>query len=159
MLATIRKQHAVSLQKVRKALAYVSRELGKARPLIEAEFSTDGVALFVERYGKLIDATAQGQNAMREILEAGLTRIERDEHGLAARLFPWHRDPHEPRIVEVNPVIAFGQPVLAATRVPAEVILDRFRAGDSIEVLAGDYRIERESIEALVRGWFVPAAA
>jgi uncharacterized protein (DUF433 family) len=159
VLATIRKQHAVSLQKVRKALAYVSKELGKDRPLIQAEFSTDGVALFVERYGRLIDATAQGQTAMREILEAGLTRIERDESGLAARLFPWRNDPREPRVVAVDPQIAFGQPVLARTRVPVDVVLDRFRAGDSMQALAADYRVDRDTIEALVRGWFVPAAA
>src|SRR5437773_552036 len=52
VLATIRKQHEISLQKVRRALTYVAKELGKQRPLIEQDFSTDGVHLFVERYGK-----------------------------------------------------------------------------------------------------------
>ncbi len=159
VLATIRKQHEVSLQKVRRALAYVGKELGKQRPLIEQDFSTDGVGLFVEHYGRLIDASQQGQVAMREILEAGLTRIERDESGLAARLFPWRTDPHEPRVVAVDPRIAFGQPILASTRVPVEVVFDRFRAGDSIVHLAEDYRVEPARIEDLVRKWFGPAAA
>jgi uncharacterized protein (DUF433 family) len=159
VLATIRKQHEVSLQKVRRALAFVGKELGKQRPLIEQEFSTDGVGLFVEQYGKLIDASQQGQIAMREILQAGLTRIERDEAGLAARLFPWRSDPHEPRVVAVDPRIAFGQPILASTRVPVEVVFDRFRAGDSIAHLATDYRVEPARIEDLVRKWFGPAAA
>ena len=159
VLATIRKQHEVSLQKVRRALAYVARELGKKRPLIEQEFSTDGVGLFVEHYGKLIDASQQGQIAMREILEAGLTRIERDEAGLAARLFPWRSDPHEPRIVAVDPRIAFGQPVLASTRVPVEVVFERFRAGDTIAHIAEDYRVEPAKVEDLVRKWFGSAAA
>lgn len=159
VLATIRKQHEVSLQKVRRALAYVGRELGRQRPLIEQEFSTDGVGLFVEVYGRLIDASKQGQIAMREILQAGLTRIERDEAGLAARLFPWRRDPHEPRVVAVDPRIAFGQPILANTRVPVEVVFERFRAGDTIAHLAEDYRVEPTKIEDLVRKWFGPAAA
>lgn len=159
VLATIRKEHEVSLQKVRRALAYVGKELGKPRPLIEQDFSTDGVGLFVEHYGKLIDASKQGQVAMREILEAGLPRIERDASGLAARLFPWRSDPHEPRVVAVDPRIAFGQPILASTRVPVEVVFDRFRAGDTIAHLAEDYRVESGKIEDLVRKWFGPAAA
>jgi uncharacterized protein (DUF433 family)/transposase-like protein len=159
VLATIRKQHEVSLQKVRRALNYVARELGKPRPLIDQEFSTDGVGLFVEHYGRLIDASQQGQIAMRAILEAGLTRIERDEAGLAARLFPWRLDPHEARIVAVDPRIAFGQPILASTRVPVDVIFDRYRAGDSMEHLAEDYNVERDVIEDLVRKWFGSAAA
>lgn len=159
VLATIRKEHEVSLQKVRRALGFVARELGKERPLIEQEFSTDGVGLFVDHYGKLIDASKQGQIAMREILEAGLTRIDRDEAGLAARMFPWSKDPREPRIVAVDPRIAFGRPVLAKTRVPVDAILDRYRAGDLMQQLADDYGVTRDTIEDLVRKWFGSAAA
>jgi uncharacterized protein (DUF433 family) len=159
VLFTMRKQHRVSLQKVRRALDYVGRHLGKKRPLIEQEFSTDGVGLFVEHYGKLIEASKQGQIAMREVLQAGLTRIERDEAGLAARLFPWRDDPRESRIIAVDARIAFGQPVLASTRVPVEVVFDRFRAGDKLEALAMDYRVSHEVIEDLVRKWFGSTAA
>ncbi|MBL8754893.1 MAG: DUF433 domain-containing protein [Planctomycetes bacterium] len=159
VLFTMRKQHQVSLQKVRRALDYVARELGVKRPLIEQEFSTDGIGLFVEHYGKLIDASKLGQTAMREVLQAGLTRIERDEAGLAARLFPWRFDPHEPRLIAVDARVAFGQPVLSNTRVPVETIFDRFRAGDKIESLAADYRVDQATVEDLVRKWFGSAAA
>lgn len=159
VLATIRKHHEVPLPAVRRALDFVGRKLGTRRPLIDQEFRTDGVGLFVEHLGELVDASKQGQLAMREILEAGLARIERDAEGLAARLFPWRRDPSEPRIVSVDPRVAFGQPVLAATRVPVDVIFDRYRAGDSMELLAVDYRVDRDGIEDLVRKWFGPAAA
>lgn len=158
VLASIRKDHEVSLQKVRRALAYVSKELGRKRPLIEEDFSTDGVHLFVERYGKLISASEQGQVAMRELLEAGLMRIDRDEAGLAARLFPWRRDPSEPRVVSVDPRVSFGRPVLAGTGVTVEVILGRFFAGDTIEALARDYRVSQDRIEGLVR-WGGDASA
>lgn len=159
VLFTMRKQHQVSLQKVRRALDYVARHLDKKRPLIEQEFSTDGVGLFVEHYGKLIEASKQGQTAIREVLQAGLTRIERDAAGLAAKLFPWRDDPREDRLVAVDANIAFGQPVLAHTRVPVEVVFDRFRAGDTIEGLAADYHVGHAVIEDLVRKWFGSAAA
>lgn len=159
VLATIRKRQEVSLQKVRRALDYVAKELGSGRPLIEQDFSTDGVGLFVERYGKLIDASQKGQFAMREILEAGMTRIERDEAGLAARLFPWRADPREPRLVAVDPQVAFGQPILVNTRVPVDVVFERFRANETIAHLAEEYRVEASVIEDLVRKWFGSAAA
>jgi uncharacterized protein (DUF433 family) len=159
VLAALRKDHQISLQKVRKALDYVTSELRVERPLIKEAFSTDGVGLFVERYGSLIDVSRDGQIAMREVLQAGLTRIERDEDGLAARLFPWRRDPHEPRIITVDPRVSFGQPTLASTRVPVEIIRERFEAGDTIECLAADYRVNPALIEDLLRKWFVSPAA
>ena len=159
VLFTMRKQHHVSLQKVRRALDYVARELGRERPLIDQEFSTDGVGLFVDHYGKLIEASKQGQTAMREVLQAGLTRIERDEAGLASRLFPWRSNPHEPRLIAVDPRVAFGKPVLTQTRVPVDAIFDRYRAGDTMEHLAHDYGSTRDVIEDLVRKWFGSTAA
>lgn len=159
VLASIRKTHRVSLQKVRRALDYVGRQLDKQRPLIEQEFVTDGVHLFVERYGQLVAASQQGQTAMRELLEASLTRIERDPAGLAARLFPWSHRPDEPRVVSVDPRVAFGRPVLLSTGIPVEAILDRFRAGESIDHLAKDYRVAGTRVEDLVRWALEPAAA
>jgi uncharacterized protein (DUF433 family) len=159
VLFTMRKHHQLSLQKVRRALDYVAKQLGRNRPLIDQEFSTDGVGLFVDHYGRLIEASKQGQTAMREILQAGLTRIERDEAGLAVRLFPWRSDPHESRLIAVDPSVAFGQPVLTQTRVPVDAIFDRYRAGDTMEHLARDYGSTRDVIEDLVRKWFGSAAA
>jgi len=48
VLASLRRGHQVPLQRVRKALRFVERELDTARPLIEQEFLTDGLDLFVE---------------------------------------------------------------------------------------------------------------
>ncbi len=151
VLASIRKTHGISLQKVRRALRYVVKELDLPRPLIEQEFVTDGVHLFVERLGKLISASESGQTILREVLEASLTRIDRDSKGVAARLFPWSHRPDEPRVVSVDPRISFGRPVLAGTGITVEVLLGRFWAGDSIAHLADDYRVPLERIEGLVR--------
>lgn len=159
VLGSMRSRHDVPLQQVRRALAYVAKELKIQRPLIDQDFSTDGVALFVEKCGKLVDASSHGQLAMHQVIAAGLTRIERDAEGLAARLFPWRRSPEEPKVVAVDPKIAFGQPILFGTRVPVQVLFDRFRAGDSLAHLAEEYQVEPAILEEAVRGWFGPAAA
>lgn len=151
VLAGIRREHGVPLQKVRKALRYVERELGTERPLIEQEFLTDGVSLFVESYAKLINVSGEGQLALRELLVGSLRRIERDPKGLARRLSPWRKSPNEPREVEIDPLKSFGRRVIAGTAVPTEIIGERFRAGDSIEHLASEYRLKPEQIEVAIR--------
>ena len=67
VLAAIRRRHGVKLPKVRAALDYVKRQFQIERPLIDETFQTDGMDLFVERYGDLINASREGQRAMKEI--------------------------------------------------------------------------------------------
>jgi uncharacterized protein (DUF433 family) len=151
VLATIRRQHRVPLQRVRKALRYVEKELGSKRPLIEQEFLTNGLDLFVNAFGGLVNASKAGQTAMRTLLEASLQRVHRDPSGLADRIFPWARDPDEPKALEIDPRRSFGKLVIAGTGVPTAVIAERLRAGDSLEHLAKDYRLSLSQIGAALR--------
>jgi uncharacterized protein (DUF433 family) len=151
VLATLRRYHGVPLQRVRKALRYIEHELQLERPLIDKEFLTDGIDLFVEEYGRLINASKEGQTAMRELLEASLHRVARDPQGLAKGLYPWSRRPDEPKDVEIDPLRAFGQRVIAGTGIPTSVIADRLCAGDSVERLAADYRVPVDKIGAALR--------
>src|SRR5450755_3976453 len=68
VLAAIRRRHGVKLPKVRKALDYVKYRFGIERPLVDEAFQTDGLNLFVDHYGALINASQEGQQAMKEIL-------------------------------------------------------------------------------------------
>jgi uncharacterized protein (DUF433 family) len=158
VLASLRRGHQVPLQRVRKALRFVERELDTVRPLIEQEFLTDGLDLFVEYYGKLINASRAGQTEIRSLLEASLERVERDPKGLAERLFPWTREPGEPREVEIDPRRGFGKLVIAGTGIPTAIIADRLRAGDTLAHLARDYHLKLEQVGAALR-WELGAYA
>jgi len=158
VLASLRRGHRVPLQRVRKALRFVERELDTARPLIEQEFLTDGLDLFVEYYGKLINASRAGQTEIRSLLEASLERVERDPKGLAERLFPWARDPGEPREVEIDPRRGFGKLVIAGTGIPTAIVADRLRAGDTLAHLARDYHLKLDQVGAALR-WELGAYA
>ena len=158
VVASIRKVHGISFQKVRRALRFVEQQMGLPRPLITQDFATDGVSLFVEHYGALISATEDGQVVIRELIEASLTRIERDEEGLAAKLYAWTHDPHEPKVVSIDPRVSFGRPTLAGTGVTVEALVDRFHAGDTIAGLAEDYRVSPDKVEAMMR-WVVSGAS
>jgi hypothetical protein len=60
ILRVIRTQHGVSLDKVRKALDFVQQGFSMPYPLARVEFQTDGINLFVESVGRLINASESG---------------------------------------------------------------------------------------------------
>ena len=158
VLAAIRRRHGVKLPNVRTALDYVKRHFHIERPLIDQTFQTDGLDLFVERYGDLIHASREGQQAMKETISVYLMRIERDAKGLPIKLYPFTRDTEsdaapktDPRVVVMNPSVSFGRPVIAGTGIPVSSIYERYRAGDSVAELAHDFNLETGAIEEAIR--------
>lgn len=113
VLNALRRDHRIRLQDIRSALNYIQNELGSTHPLLDYRFETDGVALFVTRLGKLVDASAAGQMVMRELLDAYLKRLDREEL-VVARLYPFTRvrETDAPKLVVIDPLHSFGRPVL-----------------------------------------------
>jgi uncharacterized protein (DUF433 family) len=153
VLDALRREHQVSLPKVRAALAYLQKHYPSRHPLADASLQTDGLDLFVEKYGMLVNVSQAGQTAMRAMLSAHLRRVDRDRVGAPVRLYPFTRkhDLDEPRVVMMDPRIQYGRPVLADTGIPTAVIAERYKAGESIEELAADYHRERRDIEEAIR--------
>jgi uncharacterized protein (DUF433 family) len=158
VLAAVRRRHGVKLPKVRKALDYVRRQFQIERPLIDQAFQTDGLDLFVERYSELINASLEGQSAMKEIIGVYLKRIERDAKGFPTKLYPFTRDTRaegvptfDPRVVVMNSAVSFGRPVIDGTGIPVSSVYERYKAGDSVSDLAQDFRVEIGAIEEAIR--------
>ncbi len=153
VLSAIRRKHRVPLPKVRQALNFLEKKFPSAHPLADHRFETDGLNLFVEKWGQLINISQHGQLAMRRLLEAHLKRIERDSSGFPVKLYPFTRNfaAEEPKVVVIDPYVSFGRPVLAGTGIPTAVIAERYKAGESIDELAGDYGRERLGIEEAIR--------
>ena len=63
VLSAIRRKHQVPMQRARRALSYVQTHLGLERPLVNLQFQTDGLDLFVERYGAFVNASQGGQHS------------------------------------------------------------------------------------------------
>ncbi len=161
VLGAIRRQHNVPLPSVRKALKYVTGAFPSRHPLADQNFATDGLSLFVEKFGQLINASREGQLAMREVLEAHLRRIERDTAGAPLRLYPFTRmtGSDEPKTVVIDPFVSFGLPVLVGTSIPTSVVAERYKAGETIESLASDYDRPPLQIEEAIRCEFELRAA
>ena len=155
VLASLTRQFSLPMSRVRLGLQWI----GGTRPLLTELFQTDGVGLFVERSGELVDVVKGGQLAMRQVLEGSLRRVDRDGAGQPSRVYPWIVDPRERKVVSIDPRRAFGRPTIADRSLTVEVIADRFKGGDSIDALARDYRLSKDQVEVALRWGFHGAAA
>lgn len=153
MLRAIRNQHKIQLDKVRNALNFIEEEFSVPHPLARERFATDGIDLFVDRYGSLINASSKVKEELKDALATHLERIEPDDTGLAIELYPFIQSSEKSnsRLLVINPRIAFGRPVIAGTGITVSVLAERERAGDSIEKLAKDYNCEPIKIEEAIR--------
>ena len=66
VLAAIRSER-IPLQRIRDSLAYLSQSFRLEHPLAEKVFQTDGVDLFVEHMGPLVNISRGGQLAARSL--------------------------------------------------------------------------------------------
>jgi uncharacterized protein (DUF433 family) len=153
VLSSLRREHKIDLYKIRIAIESLQKEFNSAHPLAEHEFETNGIDIFVQSYGDLINVGRHGQLAMRQVLETYLTRVEHDPAGKAARLYPFIRlsGTDQPRNIVINPYVSFGKPVIAGTGLPTRVVAERFKAGDSIPQIAADYGRKEEEIDDAIR--------
>lgn len=159
ILSALRREHAIQLPQVRKAISYLRSQLQSRHPLADQQFETDGLHLFIEKYGRLINITRDGQLAMRDVLQSFLKRVKRDAKGSPVKLYLFVRGAvEEPFAVVVDPVVSFGRPVLEGTGIPTEILAQRYKAGDSYEQLVEDYGRPKEEIEEAIRYELLKAA-
>ena len=157
ILSAIRRKHVVSMPKVRTAIGYLAKiarsESDRQHPLISRTLETDGLDLFIEHYGQLINISRDGQTAMRELISTALQRIERDPTGFPIRLYPFTRNAMEgtPETIVIDPMISAGRPVIAGTGLATLIIAERYKAGESISELVRDYERSTVEIEEAIR--------
>lgn len=152
--------HGLPAARIRQAVQYLSQELGLERPLLHCDrLLTDRRDLFLQMPDGLLNASRRGQKAMPEILAPFLERIEYAPDRLPSRLFPVPLKrglrPEDvkaaPRLIEINPLVCFGRPVLCGLGVPVDEINARWKAGDSINDLSRAFEIDEAKIEAALR--------
>jgi len=153
VLTALRKQYGVKMPQVRTSLEYAREKLGVDRVLLSKNLRVMKGNVFLEHLGKLINVSRGGQEAMPEILHAYLERIEWDRKGAPVRIFPLTRDDYQnaPRLVTIDPVMAFGRPIVERKGITTSVIGERFRAGESMLELAEDYDLEAFEVEEAIR--------
>ena len=157
VLAAIRRKYDVALPQVREAVAYLTRRFPSPHPLADHEFQTNGVHLFAEKFGELLNLSRDGQVEMKELLLAHLRCVQRDPAGIPLKLYLLPRNPRidvagrEHGAVVIDPRFGFGRPVIDGTGIRTDVVVERFSAGEKIEALAEDYGRPKDDIEEVLR--------
>ena len=157
VLVAIRREHAVPMPKVRAAIDYLKEhaqsKYDRKHPLISKRFETDGLDLFIQWYGDLVNISQAGQLAMSEVMSAALHRIQRDAAGIPIKLYPFTRSSisNAPTFIVIDPLLSAGRPVITGTGLATAIIADRYKAGDSIDTLAHDYERKEAEIEEAIR--------
>lgn len=121
-------------------------------PFADLDLATFARSVFVESPHDVVNVSRGGQLGLQNALAGVLQRVEKGPTG-ARRLFPVTRADVEksPRLVVIDPRVAFGRPVIAGTGIPTAVIHERWKAGDSVAALAEDYDRTSEEIEEALR--------
>lgn len=162
VLNALRKQYRVKMREVRTALEYTKQQLGVDRVLLSKKLKVMQGNVFLEHLGKLINIGKGGQEAMPEILHAYLERIDFDPHGIPRRIFPLTREDfrNAPRLVTIDPTIAFGRPVVERKAIKTSTIAERFFVvGESIDEIADDFDLKAFEVEEAIRYEGNPIAA
>jgi uncharacterized protein (DUF433 family) len=152
VLWALRTEHGVPVKALREALTYAEKMLRIDRLLLRPELRADAGKVFLDRYGELIDLSASGQLAMRQVFHEHLDRIEWDQSKFPVRLYPFLSivSTGSDRPIVINPYIAFGRPVVERKGVSTSAIVERIDAGESVEDVANDYDLGRAEIEQAI---------
>lgn len=153
VLRAIRTVHRLSMADVRLALDEANNSYGFDRLLIHRDFRFGAMGLFLDCYSSLVSLTNTKQIYMRALMESLLSRVEYGIDGFPVLFFPAIHDglhADEPRIVRLDPFVSFGRPTVSSRGISTQAIASRIDAGESVEFVAGDYRVEREEVEEAI---------
>lgn len=158
VLAAMRRS-GVPLQHIRPALAELDTEFGLPYALASRRLYTDGAEVLFDYAASAGDpqvasaardlvVVRNGQRVFNEVVDAYLRRLDFDTDGYPRLI---HLPAYEPADLVVDPGRGFGQPIFARGGARLEDALALFRAGEPLDVVADEYGMPREDLEAAVR--------
>jgi len=160
MVAAAFRRSGVSMQEIRHALTVLADELKIPNPLASKDMYTDGARILFDYASREASEALGGltvvssrQRVFAPVVKDYLKKLHYGPDGWANKLkLPWFEQ------VIVDPRRSFGQPIFAKGAVRIEDVLDRFKAGDSVEDVSKDFGVPRGDVEEVVRGALATAA-
>ena len=157
------KSTGVPMQRIRPALEKLRDEMGVEHALASQMLYTDGAEL-LRSVGPASGATDRelelvvvrtDQGVFTPVVRNFLSHVRFGPSGYAESIrLPKYGEAE----VIVDPRFGFGQPVLERNGVRVEDVLDRFHAGESMDVIADDFNVPQRTVEQLIRA-SLPSAA
>lgn len=145
------RRDGLSLQAITTGMAAVRRELGE-RMLMRDRIAHNGRDILLNLADPLASAewtrAKDMQGGLPGVIERGLKPITWGADDLPQRV---RLTAYEGADVIIDPRFVFGQPMLADRGVRTEDIIQMFKAGDSVQDVADEFRVSRDVVESLVR--------
>lgn len=157
-LAAFRKA-GVPMQRIRPAVDALGRELGLEHALASRRLYTDGAEVLYD-YAQHAGDTSDGelmrelvvvrnnQRVFSEVVEDYLRRIDFAPDGYAQLI---HLPQHRVAEVTVDPDHAFGCPRFTHGGASVDDVLDLFRSGEPVDVVADEFGLSRNEVEDAIR--------
>lgn len=152
VLRSLRVEHGVSMEAMRRAIRYAQKSLGIEHLLLSEKLRTDAGKILLEQYGRLIELSASGQIAMRRTFNEHLARVEWDQWQFPVRLYPFASGelPIANRPITIDAHVAFGRPTLLKSGVTTSAIAARIDAGETEADVAEDYGLTVDQVEEAI---------
>jgi uncharacterized protein (DUF433 family) len=147
------REWGLPLHRIRATREYVRTEFKTEFPFAAYKFKTDGKSMLMDYQqiegkrgkGKLLDtSTAKGQLAWDDIVGARLKEFDYERgRGAKALAIRWRVNGNSSPVV-IDPQVAFGTPTVSGT--PTWVVRERWDAGESIDDIAYDFRLNKTDV-------------
>jgi uncharacterized protein (DUF433 family) len=148
VLAAFR-EAGVPLQRFRPPLSRLQAELGLSHVLASKLLYTDGAEVLYDyaehggdtpaaRSARELVVVRNDQRVFAEVIDSYLRRVEFDEDGWARLI---HLRQYRTADVVVDPDRSFGVPIFARGAARVEVVLGRFKAGESLQSLTEEFGV------------------
>lgn len=150
VLAATRYTHNVSIKSVRVAMDTIVQRYSSPHPLISRDFMTNGKDIFIQKVDENENLSQPLQLNFKSIMDKFLARIVADEHDLIKKIFPLIAGQSDDRIISITYGISSSQPVVDGAGVPAWLIHNRFKVGESPDSIADDFDIPVGKIQRAI---------
>lgn len=142
----------LSPDKIQAAAAEVRNQFGTPYGLATRRIVTDGVDVFIHFMDSdEIARAGDRQMPIRQVIDDYLQYVvweEGDEFPTRLRLRRY--DPALTEVV-IDPRFAWGAPIIEPAKVTVETVLGMWRAGEAPDVVAREYGLTVEQVEAVIR--------
>jgi uncharacterized protein (DUF433 family) len=140
----------LSKDKIRAAAEEVRRSFDTPYGLATRRIATDGIDVFVHYVPTDELARAgDGQRPIREVIQEYLQYIVWDDVDETPRRLRLKQ--YGEATVIIDPRFGWGAPVLERTKVPVDAVVGMWRAGEPVDVVADEYGLTRDEVEAITR--------
>ncbi len=143
------KQAGFSLPTIRRIVHTCQEMLGVPRPLVTLQFKIGGKDIFVDHGDALLEVgRKKGNQAWHEFLSPFLKTLDyTTDAGLtpqvARRWWPMGREVP----IVVDPAFGFGRPAIGQTGVRTAIILEHFRAKETVDEIAQDFDVSPMEVQ------------